>query len=147
MRSFLISSLVFLLIAAALVAGLSKVANTLAPTYERGRRRLELFEEHRNQIEVLGVGSSHGTSLDFEAMEVSGFHFWTPGQDAFELLSRRPRAPGTVGWLEWIYARLAVRAARANRRACDSYESIDVLVSVAVASVIFPSSVQASSWE
>lgn len=83
MRSFLVSSSGFVLVAAAIFVGLAHVSDGVAPVFRVEAAQVRIWER-RASAEVVSCGSSHGQGLDYEAMGVSGVHLWTVGQDVFE---------------------------------------------------------------
>lgn len=68
-------------LAVAAAYGISEAAD---PVYPEMRNRAALFRERLPAVQAAAVGNSHGGSIDFAVLGVTGFNFSMAGQDAFE---------------------------------------------------------------
>ena len=79
-----------------LVAAYS-VSEAVDPVYSEVHRRMEIFRERREEVEVVAVGNSHSLAIDFGVLGMPGFHLWQSGNDVFETayfaLHAAPQAP------------------------------------------------------
>ena len=73
-------------------------------------------------MRALSVGNSHSLAVDFNAMDVPGYHVWTRGQDLFEaeaqLRDLLPRLPN----LEVVFFAVSYGSFRRDNGACDDEE-------------------------
>lgn len=70
--------------AAMAIGVVAAVSEIIAPVYPAARQRVANFERAARSVQYLTVGSSHNRAIDFDAMGVPGFHFWSNAQDVFE---------------------------------------------------------------
>jgi len=85
MKLPLAQTIVFVLAGLLIAAALFWVSDTLSPVYSADKRRLKKLRQYANEIEAINVGNSHNRAVDYEAMELRGFHLWKPGSDMFEV--------------------------------------------------------------
>jgi hypothetical protein len=83
----LLAPLLFLALAVAIGVGLQAVRTSLAPPQDLDmeRLRMERLLHYAKRIEALSVGNSHSLAVDFDVMDVAGYHVWSRGQDVFEV--------------------------------------------------------------
>lgn len=83
-----LEAILFLLIGLGIFAALSSLSRALVTTksYDEAtlRARYDLLRAQRDTVTYLSVGASHNLALDFGALQVEGFNFFSGGEDIFE---------------------------------------------------------------
>lgn len=74
----------FVILGVMLALALIWIGEALAPMHSQHKVRMQQFLARADEIEALAVGHSHNLALDFDAMELNGFHLWVVGSDMFE---------------------------------------------------------------
>jgi hypothetical protein len=61
------------------------ISETVAPIYGSHKERMRLMRKNAPDIEAISAGNSHSLALDFETLNLRGFHLWSIGSDLFEV--------------------------------------------------------------
>jgi hypothetical protein len=109
----LVHSLMFVTIGISLFAALFVFGDRVDPVFPEQRERLKILRERAEEIEAITLGHSYAMMVDFDALEMDGFHLWTASEDIFETHFRAtslvPELPNLktvfVGVATWQFRR------------------------------------------
>ena len=89
-KAYLARSIIFLLLGVAILHGLAFVALTINPDgtttfLQIDQKNLEVVLNHKNSVEAIVLGSSHGDDIDFSSMNYDGLSLARAWGDLFEV--------------------------------------------------------------